>query len=186
VNTRKECIMNQRRSFLKSSVVMASALGVPALAKAASTAPNERMLRLYNTHTGESLKSVFWAEGKFIPDALQDINKLLRDHRNDKISQMDPQLLVLLDQVSAKFGDAHVLHVISGYRSPESNEKLRAASGGVARHSMHMDGKAIDIRLPGADLAKLHKAALAARGGGVGYYPESQFVHMDTGRLRSW
>jgi uncharacterized protein YcbK (DUF882 family) len=186
VNTRKECKMNQRRSFLKSSVVMASALSVPELAKAATSAPNERVLRLYNTHTGESLKSVFWAEGKFIPDALQDINKLLRDHRNDKISQMDPQLLVLLDQVSAKFGDGHVLHVISGYRSPESNAKLRAASGGVAKHSMHMDGKAIDVRLPGGDLAKLHKAALAARGGGVGYYPDSQFVHMDTGRLRSW
>jgi uncharacterized protein YcbK (DUF882 family) len=186
VNTRKECIMNQRRSFLKSSVVMASALGVPALAKAATSAPNERMLRLYNTHTGESLKSMFWAEGKFIPDALQDINKLLRDHRNDKISQIDPQLLVLLDQVSARFGDGHVLHVISGYRSPESNAKLRAASGGVAKHSMHMDGKAIDVRLPGGDLAKLYKAALAARGGGVGYYPDSQFVHMDTGRLRSW
>jgi uncharacterized protein YcbK (DUF882 family) len=186
VNTRKDCIMNQRRSFLKSSVVMASALSVPAFAKAATPAPNERLLRLYNTHTGESIKSVFWAEGKFIPDALQDINKLLRDHRNDKISTIDPQLLVLLDQVSAKFGDQHVLHVISGYRSPESNAKLRAASGGVAKHSMHMDGKAIDVRIPGTDLAKLHKAALAARGGGVGYYPDSQFVHMDTGRLRSW
>jgi uncharacterized protein YcbK (DUF882 family) len=178
--------MNQRRSFLRSSVVLASAASMPVLAKAATAAPNERMLRLYNTHTGESLRSVFWAEGRFIPDALQDINKLLRDHRNDKVSEMDPQLLVLLDQVSAKFGDQHVLHVISGYRSPESNNKLRANSGGVAKHSLHMDGKAIDVRIPGRDIAKLHKAALAVRGGGVGYYPESQFVHMDTGRLRSW
>jgi uncharacterized protein YcbK (DUF882 family) len=78
------------------------------------------------------------------------------------------------------------LHVISGYRSPETNRKLAAASGGVARHSMHLEGKAIDVRMPGRDLASLHKAAMAAKGGGVGYYPESQFVHMDTGRPRHW
>jgi uncharacterized protein YcbK (DUF882 family) len=178
--------MNQRRSFLKSSVVLASAIGMPALAKAAQPAPAERTLRLYNTHTGESLRSVFWAEGQFIPDALKDINKLLRDHRNDKIAEMDPQLIVLLNDVSDKFGDNQVLHIISGYRSPESNAKLAAASNGVAKHSMHMDGKAIDIRLPGKNLAQLHKAAMSMKAGGVGYYPDSQFVHMDTGRVRYW
>lgn len=181
--------MNPRRSFLKSSVVIASALSVPGLARAAQTAqaaPGERTLRLYNTHTGESVKRVFWAEGQFLPEALTDINKLLRDHRNNQIAPIDPALLVLLDRVSAQFGDQQVLHVISGYRSPESNKKLAAASGGVARHSMHLEGKAIDIRMPGRDLAKVHKAALGAKGGGVGYYPDSQFVHLDTGRLRHW
>ena len=181
--------MNQRRSFLKSSVVLASALGAPALARAASAASaatGERTLRLYNTHTGESLRSVFWAEGQFLPDALADINKLLRDHRNNTISTMDPQLLVLLDKVSAQFGSNKVLHVISGYRSPESNQLLAERSNGVARHSMHMEGKAIDVRMPGLELASLHKAAMNAKGGGVGYYPDSQFVHMDTGRLRHW
>ena len=178
--------MNQRRSFLKSSVVLASAIGMPALAKAAQPAPAERTLRLYNTHTGESLRSVFWAEGQFIPDALNDINKLLRDHRNDKIAEMDPKLIVLLNDVSDKFGDNQVLHIISGYRSPESNAKLAAASNGVAKHSMHMEGKAIDIRMPGKDLAQLHKAAMSMKSGGVGYYPDSQFVHMDTGRVRYW
>jgi uncharacterized protein YcbK (DUF882 family) len=178
--------MNHRRSFLKSSVVLASAVGMPALAKAAQPAPAERTLRMYNTHTGESLRSVFWAEGQFIPDALKDINKLLRDHRNDKIAEMDPKLIVLLNDVSDKFGDNQVLHIISGYRSPESNAKLAAASNGVARHSMHMDGKAIDIRLPGKNLAQLHKAAMSMKAGGVGYYPDSQFVHMDTGRVRYW
>jgi uncharacterized protein YcbK (DUF882 family) len=177
--------MNQRRSFLKSSVALASVVGMPALAKAAQPAQGERVLRLYNTHTGESLKSVFWAEGQFIPDALQDLNKLLRDHRNNKVAPIDPKLLVLLNDVGNKFGDAQ-LHVISGYRSPESNAKLAARSNGVARHSMHMDGKAIDIRMPGKNLAHVHKAAMAARGGGVGYYPDSQFVHMDTGRVRYW
>lgn len=178
--------MNQRRSFLKSSVVLASVIGMPALAKAAQPAPAERTLRLYNTHTGESLRSVFWAEGQFIPDALKDINKLLRDHRNDKIAEMDPELIVLLNDVSDKFGDNQVLHIISGYRSPESNAKLAAASNGVAKHSMHMDGKAIDIRMPGKNLAQLHKAAMSMKAGGVGYYPDSQFVHMDTGRVRYW
>lgn len=178
--------MNQRRSFLKSSVVLASVIGMPALAKAAQPAPAERTLRLYNTHTGESLRSVFWAEGQFIPDALKDINKLLRDHRNDKIAEMDPKLILLLNDVSDKFGDNQVLHIISGYRSPESNAKLAAASNGVAKHSMHMDGKAIDIRMPGKNLAQLHKAAMAMKAGGVGYYPDSQFVHMDTGRVRYW
>ena len=178
--------MNQRRSFLKSSVVLASAIGMPALAKAAQPVPAERSLRLYNTHTGESLRSVFWAEGQFIPDALKDINKLLRDHRNDQIAEMDPKLIVLLNDVSDKFGDNQVLHIISGYRSPESNAKLAAASNGVAKHSMHMEGKAIDIRMPGKDLAQLHKAAMSMKSGGVGYYPDSQFVHMDTGRVRYW
>lgn len=178
--------MNHRRSFLKTSAVLASALSVPAMARAATAAPHERVLRLYNTHTGESIKSVFWAEGDFIPDALADINKLLRDHRSNTVATMDPKLLLLLDSVSAKFGGSEVLHVISGYRSPETNAKLAKASGGVAKHSMHLDGKAIDIRLPGRDLAKLHKAALAMQGGGVGYYPSSQFVHMDTGRVRNW
>ena len=180
--------MNQRRSFLKSSVVIASALSVPAFARAAPAVitPPDRSLRLYNTHTGESLRRVFWAEGQFVPEALADINKLLRDHRSNTIKEIDPKLLVLLDRVTSKFGDEDVLHIISGYRSPETNRKLAAASGGVAKHSMHLDGKAIDIRLPGRALDQLHKAALAARGGGVGYYPSSQFVHMDTGRLRNW
>ena len=178
--------MNQRRSFLKSSVVLASAIGLPTLAKAAQPAPAERTLRLYNTHTGESLRSVFWAEGRFIPDALKDINKLLRDHRNDKVADMDPKLILLLNDVSDKFGDGQTLHIISGYRSPESNAKLAAASNGVAKHSMHMDGKAIDIRMPGKNLAQLHKAAMSMKAGGVGYYPDSQFVHMDTGRVRYW
>jgi len=181
--------MNQRRSFLKSSVVLASALGAPAIARAATAIPvmpAERALRLYNTHTGESLRSIFWAEGKFLPDALKDINRLLRDHRNNAIAPIDPELLVLIDKVSAQFGSQKVLHVISGYRSPESNKMLAENSGGVATHSLHIEGKAIDVRLPGQDLASLHKAALRARGGGVGYYPDSQFVHMDTGRLRSW
>ena len=111
---------------------------------------------------------------------------MLRDHRNNAIAPIDPQLLLLLDQVNVKMGSANTLHIISGYRSPESNALLNETTTGVAKHSMHMDGKAIDIRMPGRNLAQLRKAAMSLRGGGVGYYPDSQFVHMDTGRLRSW
>lgn len=178
--------MNNRRSFLKSSVAVASALALPAMARAAIAAPHERSLRFYNTHTGETLRTMFWAEGQFIPEALQDINHLLRDHRNDKVASIDPELILLLDRVSAQFSNHEVIHVISGYRSPETNRMLADASGGVAKHSMHIEGKAIDVRIPGRDLERLHKAALALKGGGVGYYPTSQFVHMDTGRVRHW
>jgi uncharacterized protein YcbK (DUF882 family) len=159
---------------------------MPALARAAVAAPHERILRFHNTHTGESLKSVFWAEGQFIPDALQDINKLLRDHRSNTIATIDPELLLLVDKVAAQFGSNNVVHIISGYRSPETNRKLAAASGGVAKHSMHLEGKAIDLRIPGKDLRQVQKAALALKSGGVGYYHDSQFVHMDPGRVRQW
>jgi uncharacterized protein YcbK (DUF882 family) len=178
--------MNQRRSFLKSSVALASALSLPSLSRAAIAAPHERSLRFYNTHTGEILRTMFWAEGQFIPEALQDINRVLRDHYSNTVAPMDPELMLLLDKVSSQFSNNEVIHVISGYRSPETNRKLAEASGGVAKHSMHLEGKAIDIRLPGRDLAQLRKAALALKGGGVGYYPDSRFVHLDTGRVRHW
>jgi uncharacterized protein YcbK (DUF882 family) len=178
--------MNQRRSFLKSSVALASALSLPSLSRAAIAAPHERSLRFYNTHTGETLRTMFWAEGQFIPDALQDINRILRDHRSNTIASIDPELMLLLEKVSSQFSNHEVIEVISGYRSPETNRKLAEASGGVAKHSMHLEGKAIDIRLPGRDLAQLQSAALALKGGGVGYYPSSRFVHMDTGRVRHW
>ena len=187
--------MTERRTFLKGSLALASSLGVPALAQAANQAPaaassvlpaGERILRFYNTHTGESLRTVFLAGGQMLSEALQDINKVLRDHRSNTVAKMDPQLLLLLDQLNAKLGNDRPLHIISGYRSPETNRKLAAASGGVARHSMHLEGKAIDIRIPGVDLAHIKKAAASLKGGGVGYYPSSQFVHMDTGRVRYW
>ena len=136
--------------------------------------------------TGESVRTVFWAEGQFIPEGLKDLNKVLRDHRNNQVAEMDPQLLLLLDEVNGKLGNSKELHIISGYRSPESNAKLHANSNGVAKRSLHMEAKAIDIRLPGKDLTMVRKAAMSLKGGGVGYYADSQFVHMDTGRVRYW
>jgi len=179
--------MMQRRAFLKSSLLLAApSLSLPAFANTAQAATGERTLRLYNTHTGEKLNTTFWAEGEFIPDAMKDINKVLRDHRNNQVANMDPELMLLLSQLNGKLDNKKELHIISGYRSPASNAKLHAASGGVAKHSLHMEAKAIDIRLPGQDLRMLQKAAMSLRGGGVGYYADSQFVHMDTGRVRYW
>lgn len=176
--------MTLRRTLLKSTLLLASPT-LPLSALAAPTSPEHR-LRLYNTHTGEKLNSTFWVQGQFDPQALKDINRVLRDHRSNKVAPIDPQLLLLLSALNIKLDNARELHVISGYRAPESNALLRSRSNGVARHSLHMDGKAIDIRLPGRPLKQLHQAAMALKGGGVGYYAQSQFVHMDTGRVRYW
>lgn len=175
-----------RRQFLTRSAVLGAGLYLPGRAFASLAAEPERSLSLYNTHTGESLKRVFWAEGVFIPESLAEINKLLRDHRTNDIAAIDPQLLMLLGNITSLVGPGNTLHVISGYRSPQTNQALAAQSNGVAKHSLHMDGKAIDIRLPGRDLADLRNSAMSLKGGGVGYYPKSQFVHVDTGRVRSW
>lgn len=179
-------MLSNRRLFLRNSALLSGGLCLPRFARAASIGAPERSLRLYNTHTGESLKTVFWADGMFVPDALTDINKILRDHRTNDIAVIDPQLLNLLERVTTLVSPGDTLHVISGYRSPLSNQTLAAQSNGVARHSLHLDGKAIDIRIPGRNLSWLRDSALSLKAGGVGFYPNSQFVHLDTGRVRSW
>jgi len=145
-----------------------------------------RSLKLQNLHTGEKVATEFWADGAYIPGGLADISKVLRDHRNGTVHPIDPGLLDLLYKVQAGLETSSPFHVISGYRSPDSNAKLAAASTGVAKRSMHMDGKAIDIRMPGVELTSLHKAAKVLKGGGVGFYGSSNFVHMDVGRVRYW
>lgn len=181
--------MTTRRRFLQNAMLLGSGCLVPAFARAARGAPASRAaktLSFYHTHTGETLSRVFWTAGKYIPDALADINRLLRDHRNNEMSPIDPQLLTLLERIASSTGAGAVVHVISGYRSPQTNRALADQSDGVARRSLHIDGKAIDIRIPGRDLRDIRNAALALRGGGVGFYERSRFVHIDTGRVRSW
>jgi uncharacterized protein YcbK (DUF882 family) len=178
--------MTDRRIFLKHSAMLVGALGAPAIVRAALVSPHEKSLKLFNTHTGETFSSVFWVDGQFLPDAMDDINRLLRDHRSNQVMAMDPDLLSLLETMSTQIGPGNTLHVISGYRSPETNQLLADCSDGVARHSLHLEGKAIDIRVPGRDLVTVRKVAMNLRGGGVGFYPDSQFVHIDTGRVRSW
>jgi uncharacterized protein YcbK (DUF882 family) len=179
---------DSRRSFLKggAALVAATAIGSrPAFAKSLTIAP-ERMLSFYNLHTGESLKTAYWVEGEYIPQSLTDINHLMRDFRKNEIKPIDLNLLNLLNAITLQLGTSKPIQLISGYRSPSTNASLHAHSSGVAKHSLHMEAKAADIRIPGHDLRELHKVAMAMQGGGVGYYPHSDFVHVDAGRVRYW
>jgi len=146
----------------------------------------ERDLRFYHTHTGESLRVVYWEDGKYLSESLTEVNHLLRDFRTNEVKPITPALLDLLNRVQKKLGTREPFHVISAYRSPETNKTLHTQTSGVANHSLHMDGLAIDVRVPGRDLRQLRQIAMAQKAGGVGYYPSSQFVHLDVGRVRHW
>ncbi len=144
-------------------------------------------LAFVNTHTGESLDVVYREHGRYLTDAIAEIDRVLRDHRSGEVFPIDRALLDQLERLGALLGTGtRAFHVISGYRSPATNARLAARSGGVARHSLHMSGRAIDIRVPGVPLALMHRAALSMQAGGVGYYPRTDFVHLDTGRVRHW
>jgi uncharacterized protein YcbK (DUF882 family) len=145
-----------------------------------------RRVTLHNTHTLESLSVEYCRDGAYCESALGAVNLVLRDHRNGAVHAIDPGLLDLLADLAERCERDAEFEVISGYRSPESNALLHARSAGVAAHSLHMDGRAVDIRLVGCELAAVRAAGLALGRGGVGYYHESQFVHLDTGRVRSW
>ena len=146
----------------------------------------ERKVRLKNLHTGEDLKATYWADGKYISETMRDVAYFLRDFRTGDKHRIDAGLMDILHDIHLRIGSRNEFHIISGYRSPKTNNMLRARSRAVAKHSLHMLGKAIDIRLPGTDLRDLRKAALSMRAGGVGYYPQANFVHVDTGRFRTW
>lgn len=147
-----------------------------------------RLLAFDNIHTGEKLKVEYWAEGQYLPDALAQVNHVLRDFRSGDVHPIAPQLLDLLSLLRVRLETAEPVTVISGYRSPTTNALLRGEHehSGVASKSLHMQGMAIDIRIAGRSLAAVHTAALSQRGGGVGYYPASDFVHVDVGRVRTW
>ena len=175
----------QRRRLLTGLALSAAVLHVPQVA--ANIRPVfERRLQLSNLHTGESLQTTYWAEGQYLSSSLDEINHLLRDFRTGEVHPIDPRLLDLLHGIQREAGSRNPFEIISGYRSPKTNEQLRASSGGVAKKSFHMQGKAVDIRLPGTDLKELHRIACAAGVGGVGLYTRSNFIHVDTGRPRYW
>lgn len=157
---------------------------MPVLASRIQTPARE--LALYNTHTGESVHCAYWADGQYLGDGLTEINRILRDHRSGEIYPIAPKLLDLLYGLNHEVAGRRPFEIISGYRSAETNAKLRNKSSGVAKRSLHMSGKAIDVRLPGCELNKLRQAALAMKAGGVGYYPSSNFIHVDVGRVRFW
>jgi len=174
-----------RRHLIKASLAFAAVSAVPAFARA-SLPDFSRSLHFYNTHTGESLKTVYWEQGTYISEALGDINHILRDHRTGDVKPIDPQLLDVLFKLHARMQSRKPFEIISGYRSPYSNAMLHERSHGVAKNSLHMQGKAIDIRLIDRPLTALRDAAIAMQQGGVGYYAASDFVHVDTGRIRRW
>jgi uncharacterized protein YcbK (DUF882 family) len=172
-----------RRNFLK----FAAGLGVlPYTGLVAANPSEHRLLAFRNLHTGEKLKATYWRNGHYDDSALEDINHVLRDHRTGDVYPMEPALLDLLFVLGGTVRAREAFQVISGYRSPKTNARLRKASNGVARRSLHMQGKAIDIRVPGVPLKELYQQARSLRAGGVGYYAASNFIHVDTGRVRYW
>ena len=174
-----------RRRFLQIGFGASAGLVMPSAFANLLTQP-ERKLSLFNLHTGESLNATYWAEGQYQTSELNAIYRVLRDHRTGDVNKIDPDLVDLLNILHHKMNGKQPFHVISGYRSPKTNAALRDRSNGVAKKSLHMQGKAIDIRLPGRQLSELRKTALNLHVGGVGFYSKSGFIHIDTGRVRSW
>lgn len=150
------------------------------------TGDQARTLSFSNLHTGETLKATFFDEGQFVPEAMQAISYLLRDHRSNQVGEISPELMLYLHDLQQTLDSRREFQVISGYRSPQTNAMLSQRSNKVAKKSLHMQGRAIDVRLPGTELTQLHRAALSMQRGGVGLYSRSQFVHLDMGRHRVW
>ncbi len=184
--------MLSRRGFLRYSLGVGAGLAVaPVLASVAPRAAlppatGDRVLSFYNTHTGEHTRATYWADGEYVASELTTLDRLLRDFRSGEVAVIDRRLFDILYNLQRLTAASGTFQVISGYRSPATNAQLRRHSSGVARNSLHMRGQAIDMRLTGVELRDLHRAALALRAGGVGYYPGSDFIHVDTGRVRSW
>jgi uncharacterized protein YcbK (DUF882 family) len=159
---------------------------MPAPAVATRPAADARRLFLHNLHTGDTLKTVYWADGAYVDGALDEARYFLRDWRNGQQHPMDAGLFDLFHDLRARLEVDRPFQIISGYRSPTTNAALHARSSGVATHSLHMQGKATDLRIEGVELRHLRRAALDLKRGGVGFYPNSGFVHVDTGRVRQW
>ena len=182
------------RTLLGRRRVLAFGLGAAALAVAnplkgaVASMPQSgtRTLGLVSTHTSEEIMATYWRDGVYDTGALKDINYVLRDFRTGDVASIDANLLDLLVELHRRSGSRKAFQVISGYRSPKTNAKLASASGGVAKHSLHMEAKAIDIRLHDVALDDLRQHAIGMKAGGVGYYKKSDFVHVDTGRIRQW
>ena len=179
---------HSRRVFLRHAArLVVGGAALPFAQKALASLPNTRSLAFNHTHTGERIALVYAVDDQYVPESLTAFNRLLRDHYSGEIGVIDPQLFDFLHRLQQTLGCEQAFDVISGYRCPATNSTLRQTrAGGVAKRSLHMDGKAIDIRLGGVSIEDLRDASLSLRLGGVGFYKREQFVHVDTGRLRSW
>ena len=186
----KSFSLSHRRVIRNFSVALSWAVlsWLPLLAPAGEppTVLPARTLTFYHTHTAEQLTVTYFRDGNYVPEALSSVNHFLRDFRTGDEVEIDPALLDILHELRIATGGAGTYEVISAYRSKKTNEMLRGASGGVAEKSQHLLGKAIDVRLTGVPLETLHAEALVLERGGVGFYANSDFVHVDTGRVRRW
>lgn len=177
-----------RRDLLRLGCLTAFSCFVPfkLFAAAPKATSGRKALSFYNTHTEEFLETVYFENGEYQPESLIKINYILRDHRNRKTKPIDRRLLEALYLIHQEIPSNQPFHVISGYRSPETNSYLRSQSRGVARNSYHVQGQAIDFRLPGYPLSRLRQVAMQLQIGGVGYYPDNNFIHVDVGPVRCW
>jgi uncharacterized protein YcbK (DUF882 family) len=179
----------QRRRLLQGLAGGAVLLAAPSLSHATTLAKGkQRALSFIHTHTGEEMSLVYKVGDNFIKRSMVSIAHLMRDFRSGDVHPIDPQLLDVLWQMQRNLKNTRPFEIISAYRSPATNEMLRhrSANTGVAKQSMHLTGQAIDIRLPGSALSDVRDAAKELKRGGVGYYAQSDFVHVDTGKVRYW
>ena len=175
-----------KRQFLNAgfSTLLASAFPTVSSAWAINDA---RSIKVFNVHNQELVNVVYWRNGYYQPEGLQSLNYFFRDWRNNTQYRIEPSLFDILHSIQVETkSDSSGLHLISGYRSPQTNSLLRSRSSGVAKNSLHMKGLAADIRSPNVKLTTLRKAAISLKEGGVGFYPKSNFVHVDTGTVRYW
>lgn len=180
-------LIHPRRRFIQTSAALAATFITPQLVAKPNKETGVRSIAFHNLHTGEKGKLDYWIDGAYEPEALAEIDKLLRDHRSDETCTMDTKLIDSLYSVQCELQcQGKTVEVISGYRSPATNAKLRNNSKGVAKKSYHMQGKAIDVQIPGYSSSKLFSAAKSLKNGGVGYYGDNRFVHLDVGAVRSW
>lgn len=179
---------SDRRTFLKTGAFMTAALGfwTPELAHASAGPANGRDLHFTNVHTGEKFQGEYWSNGRYLPDAFGQIKSVMRDYRTGERFPIDPRLMDILYVLQHRLENFQGYEVFSGYRCEATNARLRRISRGVAAHSLHMTGQACDLNLPGTRLSHVRQAAITLKSGGVGYYPTSDFVHVDTGRVRYW
>jgi uncharacterized protein YcbK (DUF882 family) len=180
-----QTIIGRRQALRLAGAAALSTLSFPAWASALpGDAPRRAVL--HNLHTGDRFNEVYFANGRYVPDALAEAMRVLRDWRTGEEHVMEPQLFDALHAINTRLETNQPFQIISGYRSPKTNAALHAKSKGVASNSQHTLGKAVDVRIQGVDLRNLQKAALNVGAGGVGFYPQSNFVHVDTGRVRQW
>lgn len=184
-----------RRKFLGlGAVAAAGAVAATSVIHPASAAifsrsyseSGSRKISFRNSHTGETFTGVYRVGDKYLPDAFERINVVLRDFRTNEMFPIDPRVIDIIYAVHQQTQHSDPYEILSGYRCPKTNSMLREGSGGVAKNSLHMTGQAIDLRLPGFDTTRIRDLAKSLRAGGVGYYSRSNFVHMDSGDVRSW